>query len=86
MNITKENLRIFLRWCTVINVGTLVWWFEMSGECFEEMGQPDNAKIFYQDVINEYPKSKAAKEAKEAHQATQAHRAPEAHQARGKSN
>ena len=41
------------------------WALLRQGECFEEMGQPDNAKIFYQDVINEYPKSKAAKEAKD---------------------
>jgi len=41
------------------------WALLRQGECFEEMGQKDNAKIFYQDVVSEYPKSKAAKEAKE---------------------
>jgi len=41
------------------------WALLRQGECFEEMDQSDNAKLFYQDVISEYPKSKAAKEAKE---------------------
>jgi tol-pal system protein YbgF len=41
------------------------WALLRQGECFEEMDQPENAKIFYQDVINGYPKSKAAREAKE---------------------
>lgn len=41
------------------------WALLRQGECFDEMKQPDNAKLFYQDVISEYPKSKAAKEAKE---------------------
>ena len=27
LKITKENLRTFLGWCTVINVGILVWWY-----------------------------------------------------------
>ena len=27
LNITKENLRTFLGWCTVVNVGILVWWY-----------------------------------------------------------
>jgi len=35
-----------------------------QGECFEAMGQGENASIFYNDVITEYPKSKAAAEAK----------------------
>ena len=26
MNVTKENLRIFLGWCTVINLGILLYW------------------------------------------------------------
>tara|TARA_B110000037_G_C16972219_1_gene445531 strand:- start:5 stop:892 length:888 start_codon:yes stop_codon:yes gene_type:complete len=41
------------------------WALLRQGECFDEMGQKDNAKLFYQDVVSEYPKSKAAKEAKE---------------------
>ena len=40
------------------------WSLLRQGECFEAMGQTDNAAIFYNDVISEYPKSKAAKEAK----------------------
>jgi len=40
------------------------WSLLRQGECFEAMGQADNAAIFYNDVISEYPKSKAAKEAK----------------------
>ena len=27
LNITKINLRTFLGWCTVVNVGILVWWY-----------------------------------------------------------
>ena len=41
------------------------WSLLRQGECFEAMGQQDNAAIFYNDVISEYPKSKAAKEAKQ---------------------
>ena len=41
------------------------WAMLRQGECFDEMGQSDNAKIFYQDVITEYPNSKAAEEAKD---------------------
>ena len=41
------------------------WSLLRQGECFEAMGQTDNAAIFYNDVIAEYPKSKAAKEAKQ---------------------
>jgi hypothetical protein len=26
MNVTKENLRTFLGWCTVINLGLLLYW------------------------------------------------------------
>lgn len=39
------------------------WSMLRQGECFEAMGQTDNAKVFYQSVIDEYPQSKAAKEA-----------------------
>ena len=39
------------------------WSLLRQGECFEAMGQLDNAKVFYQSVIDEYPDSKAAKEA-----------------------
>ena len=41
------------------------WSLLRQGECFEAMGQTENAAIFYNDVIAEYPKSKAAKEAKQ---------------------
>ena len=40
------------------------WSLLRQGECFDALGQPENAAIFYNDVIAEYPKSKAAKEAK----------------------
>ena len=26
MNLTKENIRKFLGWCTVINLGLLLYW------------------------------------------------------------
>ncbi len=35
-----------------------------QGECFEAMGRKADAKLFYEDVIARYPKSKAAKDAK----------------------
>ena len=35
-----------------------------QGECYEALGQPENAKVFYKDVLLEYPKSAAAKDAK----------------------
>ena len=35
-----------------------------QGECFDAQGQKDNARLFYEDVVRLYPKSKAAKEAK----------------------
>ena len=41
------------------------WSLLRQGECFEAMGQAENAAIFYNDVVSEYPKSKAAKEAKQ---------------------
>ena len=39
------------------------WAMYRQGECFESMEQPENAAIFYEDVIQKYPKSKAAIEA-----------------------
>ena len=39
------------------------WAMYRQGECFESMEQPENAAIFYEDVIQKYPKSKAALEA-----------------------
>jgi TolA-binding protein len=40
------------------------WAMLGQGECFVEMGQGDNGKLFYAEVIRQYPKSEAAKEAK----------------------
>lgn len=40
------------------------WAMLRQGECFEAQGQSKNAKLFYEDTIRLYPKSKAAKEAK----------------------
>lgn len=39
------------------------WAMLRQGECFENMNQPQNAKIFYVDVVEKYPGSKAANEA-----------------------
>ena len=39
------------------------WAMLRQGECFENLKQPENAKIFYEDVIQKYPGSKAANEA-----------------------
>ena len=47
--------------------GTSTWapWAMLrQGECFEALGQKENAKLFWQETIRKYPKSKAAKEAK----------------------
>jgi len=41
------------------------WSMLRQGECFAALGKPDVAKIFWEDVVKKYPKSKAAKEAKE---------------------
>jgi TolA-binding protein len=40
------------------------WALLRQGECFEELKQPGNARLFYEDVIRLYPKSAAAKDAK----------------------
>lgn len=40
------------------------WSLLRQGECFEALGKKDAAKLFWQGVIDKYPKSKAAKEAK----------------------
>jgi tol-pal system protein YbgF len=40
------------------------WAMLRQGECFDAMGQHDNAQLFYDDVLRLFPKSKAAKEAK----------------------
>lgn len=40
------------------------WAMLRQGQCFESLGQKQNALVFYDDVIRLYPKSKAAKEAK----------------------
>ncbi len=40
------------------------WAMLRQGECFEGLGQRDNALLFYDDVIRLFPRSKAAKEAK----------------------
>lgn len=40
------------------------WSVLRIGECFAALGDKDNAKLFWTDVIQRYPKSKAAKEAK----------------------
>ena len=40
------------------------WSMLRQGECFEAMGKKAEAKLFWEDVVRKYPKSKAAKEAK----------------------
>lgn len=40
------------------------WALLRQGECFENQGQKQNAKIFYEDLVRMYPKSQAAKDAK----------------------
>lgn len=40
------------------------WAMLRQGECFEGLGQRDNATLFYDDVTRLFPRSKAAREAK----------------------
>ena len=40
------------------------WAMLRQGECFEEQGQNDNAKVFFGEVVRIYPKSRAAKAAR----------------------
>ena len=40
------------------------WAMLRQGECFEEQGQMDNARVFFGEVMRIYPKSRAAKSAK----------------------
>jgi tol-pal system protein YbgF len=40
------------------------WAMLRQGEAFEEQGQKANAKLFYEEVVRAWPKSKAATEAK----------------------
>jgi tol-pal system protein YbgF len=40
------------------------WAMLRQGECFEEQGQADNAKVFFGEVVRIYPKSRAAKAAR----------------------
>jgi tol-pal system protein YbgF len=40
------------------------WAMLRQGESFDAQGQPDNARLFYEDVVRYWPKSKAANEAR----------------------
>lgn len=40
------------------------WAMLRQGECFEKQGQKENAKLFFEDVVRLWPKSKAAKDAR----------------------
>lgn len=40
------------------------WAMFRQGDAFESLGQRENAKLFWQSVVDRYPKSTAAKEAK----------------------
>ena len=40
------------------------WAMLRQGECFDQQGQHDNARLFYEDVVRMWPKSPAAKEAR----------------------
>lgn len=42
------------------------WSMLRQGECFERLGKPDKAKVFYQQLMRVYPGTPAAKEAKKA--------------------
>lgn len=40
------------------------WAMLRQGECFSEMGQPDSATLFWETLVQEYPRSDAAREAR----------------------
>lgn len=40
------------------------WAMVRQGECFEKLGQQEEARLFWQDVVDRYPKSQAATDAK----------------------
>ncbi len=40
------------------------WALLRSGECFEGMGHADDARVFYQSILQSYPSSEAAAQAK----------------------
>lgn len=41
------------------------WAMLAQGDAFRRWGQPDNARLFYEEVVRVYPRSDAAKEAKD---------------------
>ena len=64
----KKYQEAATRFQDVLNVNSTspfaAWSLFRQGECFAELGDEESAKAFYEDVITDYPKSKAAKEAK----------------------
>ena len=64
----KKYQEAATRFQDVLNVNSsspfAAWSLFRQGECFAELGDEESAKTFYEDVITDYPKSKAAKEAK----------------------
>lgn len=64
----KKYQEAATRFQDVLNVNSnspfAAWSLFRQGECFAELGDEESAKAFYEDVITDYPKSKAAKEAK----------------------
>jgi TolA-binding protein len=46
------------------NTDWAAWAMYRQGECFDSLNQADNAKLFYQSCVDNYPRSEAAKEAK----------------------
>lgn len=64
----KKYQEAATRFQDVLNVNSnspfAAWSLFRQGECFAELGDKESAKAFYEDVITDYPKSKAAKEAK----------------------
>lgn len=65
---SKDYARSVLRFQEVIDGHKKSIWAPWAmlrqGEAFEEQGQKPNAKLFYEEVIRAWPKSKAAAEAK----------------------
>ena len=64
----KKYQEAATRFQDVLNVNSnspfAAWSLFRQGECFAQLGDEESARAFYEDVITDYPKSKAAKEAK----------------------
>ena len=52
------------------------WAMLRQGECFDAQDQPENARLFYEDVVRIWPGSEAAREAKQKLKKQMTHLSP----------